>query len=307
MATSKKRSSSVKRKVNKFKKSPLYLALVLILGFGIYFVQQNYDPGEFVNGGSASEQGTDYASGNVTENDPEKSSEKSSEGSVTGFIGDTGLPSEIEKAPVSLSDIPAYSGASYAVLNNDVPYFENKTYTTSFEFYGELDELKRCTTCYVNVGKDVMPTEERGDIGSVKPTGWHTVKYDCVDGKYLYNRCHLIGYQLTAENANKQNLITGTRYLNIVGMLYFENEVANYVKETGNHVLYRVTPYFEGEDLVAKGVLMEAWSVEDNGKGVCFCAFAYNVQPGVVIDYATGESRLATEEDIAAGLAIAAE
>ena len=145
------------------------------------------------------------------------------------------------------------------------------------------------------VGQELMPAdgEKRGSIGQVKPTGWHTVKYDCVDGKYLYNRCHLIGWQLTAENANKQNLITGTRYLNIEGMLPFENMVADYVKETGNHVLYRVTPVFEGSNLVASGVQMEAWSVEDDGEGICFNVYCYNVQPGVEIDYASGESQAA--------------
>ena len=140
-----------------------------------------------------------------------------------------------------------------------------------------------------------MPTEDRGDIGQVKPTGWHTVKYDCVDGKYLYNRCHLIGYQLTGENANEENLITGTRYLNVEGMLPFEDLVADYVQETDNHVLYRVTPVFEGDNLVASGVQMEGWSVEDEGEGVCFNVYVYNVQPGVTIDYATGESALASD------------
>ena len=135
-----------------------------------------------------------------------------------------------------------------------------------------------------------MPTEERGSIGSVKPSGWQTVKYDFVDGKYLYNRCHLLGYQLTGENANEQNLITGTRYLNVDGMLPFENMVADYVKETDNHVMYRVTPVFDGAELVARGVLMEAYSVEDGGDGVEFCVYCYNVQPGVKIDYATGDS-----------------
>ena len=145
---------------------------------------------------------------------------------------------------------------------------------------------------YACVGQDIMPTQERGSIGQIKPTGWHTVKYDCVDGKYLYNRCHLIGYQLTGENANEKNLITGTRYLNIDGMLPFENMVADYVQETNNHVLYRVTPIFEGDNLLADGVLIEGSSVEDNGDDICFCAFAYNVQPGVTINYATGDSAL---------------
>ena len=156
----------------------------------------------------------------------------------------------------------------------------------------DLDALGRCSVAYASVGTDTMPTEKRGNIGQVKPTGWHTVKYDFVDGKYLYNRCHLIGYQLTAENANEKNLITGTRYLNVQGMLPFENMTADYVKETENHVLYRVTPVFEGNNLVAAGVLMEAESVEDKGEGVEFCVFVYNAQPGVTIDYATGDSWL---------------
>ena len=161
-----------------------------------------------------------------------------------------------------------------------------------FESYSELDALGRCGAAYASVGPETMPTEDRGEIGSVKPSGWQSVKYDIVDGKYLYNRCHLIGYQLTAENANEKNLITGTRYLNIEGMLPFENMVADYVKETGNHVMYRVTPVFEGDNLVASGVVMEAKSVEDDGDGILYCVYAYNVQPGINIDYATGASSL---------------
>ena len=161
---------------------------------------------------------------------------------------------------------------------------------TSFEQYGDLDSLGRCTTAYACIGQDLMPTEKRGDISSVKPTGWHNVKYDGIDGKYLYNRCHLIGYQLTAENANEKNLITGTRYMNVEGMEPFENMTADYIKESGNHVLYRVTPVFEGNNLVASGVLMEGKSVEDNGAGVLFCVYCYNVQPNITIDYATGDS-----------------
>ena len=196
-----------------------------------------------------------------------------------------------DQTSFSLADVPEYSGEPYVVLDGNVPNFPDRDKTsTSFERYSQLDYFGRCGVAYANVGLETMPTEERGSIGQVKPTGWHTVKYDFVDGKYLYNRCHLIGFQLTAENANELNLITGTRYLNVIGMLPFENEVAGYVKETGNHVLYRVTPIFNADDLVAQGVEMEAWSVEDQGKGVCFHVFAYNVQPGVVIDYATGES-----------------
>lgn len=193
----------------------------------------------------------------------------------------------------SISEVPAYSGAAYVAINGNAPYFTTEDLTTnSFESYSSLDHLGRCSTAYACVGQDIMPTEERGSIGQVKPTGWHTVKYDCVDGKYLYNRCHLIGYQLAGENANEKNLITGTRYLNIDGMLPFENMVADYVEETNNHVLYRVTPIFEGDNLLADGVLMEGYSVEDNGDDICFCVFAYNVQPGVTINYATGDSTL---------------
>ena len=188
---------------------------------------------------------------------------------------------------------PEYTGSPYIIVNDNVPFFTEADMTTSsFEEYSELDSLGRCSTAYANVGKDLMPTQKRGSIGSVKPTGWQTVKYDSVDGKYLYNRCHLIGYQLTAENANKQNLITGTRYLNVDGMLPFENMVADYIKETNNHVLYRVTPIFTGDELVARGVLMEAKSVEDKGEGILFNVYCYNVQPGIVIDYATGESHI---------------
>lgn len=192
---------------------------------------------------------------------------------------------------ISLDDIPAYSGEAYVAVNGNQPFFTEADYTTiSYETYSPLDSLGRCGAAEANVGQNLMPTEKRGNIGSVKPTGWHTSKYDFVDGQNLYNRCHLIGYQLAAENANKQNLITGTRYLNVTGMLPFENMVADYVKETDNHVLYRVTPIFDGTDLVARGVLMEAWSVEDNGEGICFNVYCYNVQPGVEIDYATGDN-----------------
>ena len=179
------------------------------------------------------------------------------------------------------------------VLADNVPGFTKEELTSkSYETYSPLDRLGRCGVAQACVGTDLMPTEERGSIGSVKPTGWQTVKYDCVDGKYLYNRCHLIGYQLSGENANKENLITGTRYMNVDGMLPFENMVADYVKETGNHVLYRVTPIYDGDNLVAGGVQMEALSVEDGGEGICFNVYVYNCQPGVSIDYATGESQL---------------
>lgn len=209
---------------------------------------------------------------------------------------ESSAPTEITTASsFSLSDVPAYSGKAYTSVNGNVPYFTAaELTTTSFETYSDLDTLGRCGVTYACIGQDLMPTEERGSIGMVKPTGWHTVRYDdLVDGKYLYNRCHLIGYQLTGENANTKNLITGTRYLNIEGMLPFENMVADYIQETNNHVLYRVTPIFEGNNLLANGVLMEGYSVEDKGAGVSYCVFAYNVQPGIEIDYATGESKLA--------------
>lgn len=196
-------------------------------------------------------------------------------------------------ASATISDIPAYSGKAYVEINENKPNFSTSDLTTtSFEKYSPLDELGRCGIAFANVGTDIMPTSERESISSVKPTGWQTVKYDSISGKYLYNRCHLIGFQLTAENANELNLITGTRYLNVDGMLPFENMVADYVKETNNHVLYRVTPVFEGNDLVAKGVQIEALSVEDNGEGIEFNVFIYNVQPGITIDYSTGNSAL---------------
>lgn len=191
----------------------------------------------------------------------------------------------------NLSEIPEFTDQPYVLINNNVPTFPIEDFSRgTFEEYSDLDILGRCGVAYSCVGKETMPTEERGDIGQVKPSGWHTVKYDIVDGKYLYNRCHLIGYQLSAENANKKNLITGTRYLNVTGMLPFENQVAEYIKKTKNHVLYRVTPIFENSDLVAKGVQMEAQSVEDDE--ICFNVYVYNAQPGVNIDYATGESKL---------------
>ena len=195
------------------------------------------------------------------------------------------------QSTIDLSSLPQFSGEPYIVINDNVPSFTEADMTTSsFETYHDLDGLGRCGTAFANIGQDLMPTEKRGAIGQVKPTGWHTVKYDSVDGKYLYNRCHLIGYQLTAENANEKNLITGTRYLNVDGMLPFENMVADYIKETNNHVLYRITPLFYENDLVARGVQMEAMSVEDNGDGILFNVYCYNAQPGITIDYATGDS-----------------
>lgn len=195
----------------------------------------------------------------------------------------------------SLEDIPEFSGEPYVVLEDNQPAFTQEDLTAgSFEEYTPLDVLGRCGAAFAMVGLDTMPTRDRESISQVKPSGWQTAEYDTdlVDGGYLYNRCHLIGYQLTAENANEENLITGTRYMNIEGMLPFENQIADYVEETDNQVLYRATPIFEEDNLVADGVLMEAMSVEDQGEGVCFNVYAYNVQPGVEIDYETGESSI---------------
>ena len=195
--------------------------------------------------------------------------------------------------------IPEYSGNPYVSLNDNIPYFTDEELAiTPFELYSGVDYIGRCGAAYANICKEIMPTEERGEIGSVKPSGWHTVKYDCIDGMFLYNRCHLIGYQLAGENANTKNLITGTRYLNVEGMLPFENMVGDYVNETNNHVLYRVTPVYEENNLVASGVIIEAKSVEDNGDGILFNVYCYNVQPGISIDYLTGESAEVENEAI---------
>lgn len=199
----------------------------------------------------------------------------------------------VNQVSYDLASIPEYSNANYVVLNNNEPNFTESDYTTdSFERYSELDSLGRAKVAYANIGVDLMPTEERGSIGQVKPSGWHLVKYDIVNGKYLYNRCHLIGFQLTGENANEKNLITCTRQMNTVGMLEFENKVANYIKSTNNHVLYRVTPIYKDDNLLASGVVMEGYSVEDSGEGIKFNIFVYNVQDGIDIDYKTGDSKL---------------
>lgn len=193
----------------------------------------------------------------------------------------------------SIENIPEYTNKEYIIINNNEPYFTEEDYTLkSFEKYSDLDLLGRCGVAYANVGIDTMPTTERGSIGMIKPTGWHTIKYDIVNGKYLYNRCHLIGYQLTGENDNEKNLITCTRQMNIGAMLEYENKVADYVKKTNNHVLYRVTPVFKDSNLLATGVEIEAYSVEDNGEGIKFNVFIYNVQEGIEIDYTTGDSKL---------------
>lgn len=214
---------------------------------------------------------------------------------VAGMIlSGNGMPWMVADAyaAVDLAQIPKYTGSPYTVINDNEPEFEANDFSTeAFENYSELDDLGRCGVAYANICQEIMPTEKRGAIGMVKPSGWHTVKYpELIKDRYLYNRCHLIGFQLAGENANTKNLITGTRYLNVDGMLPFEDEVADYVKETDNHVLYRVTPVFDSDNLVASGVQMEAESVEDDGAGVKFNVFCYNIQPGIGIDYATGDS-----------------
>lgn len=215
----------------------------------------------------------------------------------SGEVKDSGpTRSQITQSDVSdnlsVSDRPQYNGTPYVILNNNRPSFENVDSSKSFEDYSELDSLGRCGVAFANVGKEIMPTEKRGEIGMIKPTGWHTARYDdLIEDKYLYNRCHLIAFMLAGENANPKNLITGTRYLNVEGMLPFEDKVKSYVVKTGNHVLYRVTPVFVGDELVARGVQLEAQSVEDMGKGLQFNVYCYNVQPGIEIDYATGKSK----------------
>lgn len=233
-----------------------------------------------VNENKPAQEITETVSGNVV-------SEETANSAKTAESAET-----MQSEPFDLAQIPDYTGEPAVEVNGNQPYFSDSELTTkAFEQYSDLDSLGRCGVAYANICKEIMPTEERGAIGQVKPSGWHTVKYnDLIDGNYLYNRCHLIGYQLAGENANEKNLITGTRYLNTEGMLPYENQVADYVKSTGNHVLYRVTPIFEGDNLVASGVLMEAKSVEDKGKGICFCVYVYDCQPGISIDYATGDS-----------------
>lgn len=233
----------------------------------------------------------DEETNNANEDNPPADKDLDSSG---GGQEENDLP---DKAPMdeTLAEVswsaPAYSGKAYAVINDNNPFFYGEDITLEvFESYSPLDGLGRCGITFANICRELMPTEDRESISHIKPTGWVQNRYDFVDGESLYNRCHLIGFQLAGENANDRNLITGTRYMNVQGMLPFENMVADYVKETGNHVLYRVTPIFEGSELVARGVLMEGWSVEDEGDGICFCVYCYNVQPGVEINYATGDN-----------------
>ncbi len=241
--------------------------------------------------GGVAEDSSSVAFENPADKIQSGSEETTKKSDAAGVPETPSSPNTAGRFVLKLSDIPEYSGKPYYILNNNNPSFPGgnggKRY---YEEYTALDNLGRCGVAEACLGKETMPTEERGEIGQVKPSGWKTVKYDCVDGKYLYNRCHLIGFQLSGENANERNLITGTRYMNVDGMLPFENMVADYIKETGNHVLYRVTPIYNGNELVARGVQMEALSVEDNGDGICFNVYCYNNQPGVRINYANGES-----------------
>lgn len=220
---------------------------------------------------------------------------------LASLFGCASLPQERpqeDAVTITIDEVPVYSGDPYVVINDNEPSFSSEELESdSFESYGELDDLGRCTIALANLSKELMPQGERGSIGQVKPSGWQTVRYDSVDGKYLYNRCHLIGWQLSGENANERNLITGTRYMNTEGMLPFENMVADHIKETDGHVLYRVTPIFVEDELVARGIQMEAYSIEDAGASICFNVFVYNVQPGIEIDYSDGSSRLSETAD----------
>lgn len=220
---------------------------------------------------------------------------------LASLFGCASLPQERpqqDAVTITIDEVPVYSGDPYVVINDNEPSFSSEELESdSFESYGELDDLGRCTIAFANLSSELMPQGERGSIGQVKPSGWQTVRYDSVDGKYLYNRCHLIGWQLSGENANERNLITGTRYMNTEGMLPFENMVADHIKETDGHVLYRVTPIFVEDELVARGVQMEVYSIEDAGASICFNVFVYNVQPGIEIDYSDGSSRLSETAD----------
>ncbi|MDU2673057.1 MAG: DNA/RNA non-specific endonuclease [Clostridium sp.] len=259
-------------------KNSLIISLGILLCLSGFISCSTTDPTSSKNNGQVVE---DSSSNNIVLTNPDSNNNKDS--------NNTNI--------TTTNDIPKYSGEDYIILNDNIPNFTASDLTTnSFEEYSPLDSLGRCGVAYANIGSDIMPTEKRESISSVKPSGWQSIKYDIVEGKYLYNRSHLIGYQLTAENANEKNLITGTRYFNATLMLPYENMVADYIKETNNHVLYRVTPVYEGDNLVATGVQMEAKSVEDDGEGIEFNVFVYNVQPGITIDYSNGNSALSGEE-----------
>jgi len=284
----------MKMKFNKKLKSLLSILCLLAVLFSAFAGcdSENYSEtttefAEITEESTTLDQKEDISDDSKTEKSGDKNTEKETEKvNKPDSVGD-------DNSKADLSKIPEYSGRPYIVINDNIPSFNKYELTTKgYETYASLDSLGRCGGAVASCGKEIMPSanEERGSISSVKPSGWVQAQYDWVSGKYLYNRCHLLGWQLSAENANKRNLITGTRYMNTEGMLPFENMVADYIRETNNHVAYRVTPIYEGSDLVARGVQMEAYSVEDDGEGICFNVFCYNVQPGVKIDYSTGRS-----------------
>ena len=252
------------------------LLVIIVVSYGMSHMEQSSNG----TGGPVSDGETETHTVHISD-----SGTGNAPGSTEGY--------RVTEKTILQEKIPDYNGNPIEVISKNIPAFtQNDLTTSSYEKYSPLDELGRCGEATACIGKDLMPKEKRGSIGMVKPSGWHTIRYDdLVDGKYLYNRCHLIAFQLAGENANEKNLITGTRYLNVQGMLPYEEEVGDYVSETGNHVIYRVTPIFVEEDLVARGVQMEAYSVEDKGEGICYNVFCYNVQPGVEINYRTGESR----------------
>ncbi|MGN0390377.1 MAG: DNA/RNA non-specific endonuclease [Wujia sp.] len=277
-----------RRSENKRKKLSMGCVVIgLILLFGVAVNSENADDAPEPSTEVNTEAGSESTREDTTEETTATlTTEKMATTTTTDASAEKGNSFDIEI-------VPAYAGYAYVPVNDNLPYFteEEKHSVTAFETYSELDDLGRCGAAFANVCRELQPTEPRGEIGSIKPSGWHTVKYnDIISDNYLYNRCHLIGYQLTGENANEKNLITGTRYLNMAGMLPFEDKIACYLEENDNHVLYRVTPIFDGDNLVASGVLLEGYSVEDAGAGICFNVYCYNVQPGICIDYATGDS-----------------
>lgn len=284
----------MKDKLKKYRFAGIAVVVAILLAFGGDDGEEKKAEDAVVTTVETTTEATTVNSNQILRATPETTTEKATKKN-SNKKSDKDNKSSYKKINkgVSLSDLPNYDGEPYVVINNNEPTFtKNEITTKSYEKYAELDALGRCGVAMACVGKDIMPTKERGAIGKVKPTGWHTVKYDCVDGKYLYNRCHLIGYQLTGENANERNLITGTRYMNVDGMLSFEDMVADYVKETNNHVMYRIIPIYKGNNLLASGVEMEAYSVEDKGEGISFHVYCYNVQPGVKINYKNGDSEL---------------
>ncbi|MBQ8731508.1 MAG: DNA/RNA non-specific endonuclease [Oscillospiraceae bacterium] len=279
----------------------LLLSIVMLLSFvGCDIDSSDYGQSSTIESSSSIIDDTSDNLSQITDSKDESSSTPSKDTSSTSAQ----TPSTTQKPnnstvgtgtakAVDPSTLPAYSGTAYTIVNNNQPNFSAAELTTKgYEKYSSLDSLGRCGVALASCGKEIMPgaNEERGSISSIKPTGWIQKSYSGVSGGYLWNRCHLIGWQLSAENANRQNLITGTRYMNINGMLPFENMVADYIRETGNHVAYRITPIFEENNLVCSGVQMEAYSIEDEGESICFNVYCYNVQPGITINYATGDS-----------------